>query len=215
MFEHSELKEYDEITNKQVRYNGGIYNFNEYAKMSIDPTRKGKDKIACPIFKTVDEFDNLEFMVDVIFKGKAMDEVYDDIITKIVLHNINYVILENNIDTSLKTVLEDRLKQYNIRNGTNYVCEFEEEYSTARKKTRIKDESYLIKTQMVFPARGTYSPNSELGQFMDNVTRYSDLIPNKNDDAPDSLAIYANKVMRVRHKSEATATVHSINILYS
>lgn len=216
LFEYDSLKQYDENKGKTIIYNGEEIKLSKYAKMSIDPTRKGKDKISCPIFKQNEdrEHDQNEYLVDVIFKGKAMEEVYDDIISKIVLHNINFIELENNIDTSLAIVLKDRLSKFNQVNGTNYVVEISEKYNTTRKKQRIRDESYNIRTNMVFPKRGMFSQNSEIGQFMQNVTSYSDLLPNKNDDAPDSLALYSESVIRDTYQQKASAEAYDVNILF-
>lgn len=213
LFEYASLKQYDSYSIDKIEYRGNVYKLGEYARMAIDPVRKGTDNIACPIFKH-DEDEEYEFLIDVIFKGKAMDEIYGEIIKKIVLHNITYIVLENNTDTSLKELLLEKLKNFNRSNKTNYVVEIKEIYNVTRKKTRISNENFLILQKIVFPERSIYPTNSEMGQFMNNVTRYSDLLPNKHDDAPDSLALYANDVIRDKREQKATAEALSVNILY-
>ena len=213
LFEYGSLKQYDKYSIEKIEYDGNSYELSEYAKMAIDPTRKGTDNIACPIFKT-DVDGEYEFLIDVIFKGKAMDEVYDEIIRKVILHNVSYIVLENNTDTSLKAMLLERLDRYNRVNRTNYVVEITEKYNTTRKKTRIAEESFIITQKVVFPIRTMYPTNSEMGQFMNNVTSYSDLLPNKHDDAPDSLALYANDVIRDKRTQKAEAMAMDVNILY-
>ena len=213
LFEYGSLKQYDKYSIEKIEYDGNSYELSEYAKMAIDPTRKGTDNIACPIFKT-DVDGEYDFFIDVIFKGKAMDKVYDEVIRKVILHNVSYIVLENNTDTSLKAMLLERLDRYNRVNRTNYVVEITEKYNTTRKKTRIAEESFIITQKVVFPIRTMYPTNSEMGQFMNNVTSYSDLLPNKHDDAPDSLALYANDVIRDKRTQKAEALAMDVNILY-
>ena len=58
-----------------------------------------------PIFKTDGIY---YYFIDCIFKQKAMTELYNDIVDKIIEHNITVFVVENNIDTSLKTLLEEK-----------------------------------------------------------------------------------------------------------
>ena len=65
---------------------------DHYSQAVIDPVRKGTDFMAMPIFKK-DEETGLHFLIDVIFKGRSMDEIYDDVVEKILLHNINKIVI--------------------------------------------------------------------------------------------------------------------------
>ena len=59
--------------------------------------------------------------------------VYDEIIAKIEEHNITWLVVENNTDTSLKTLLEQKLKEKGI-----YTCIITEKYNTIKKEMPLQ-----------------------------------------------------------------------------
>lgn len=56
-----------------------------------------------------DSMDNIFYLVDFLYQKKGMDDLYDPIVDMIIKHQLNQLVVENNTDTSLKTVLEERL----------------------------------------------------------------------------------------------------------
>lgn len=166
----------------------------QFTSAVIDPTRKGKDNISMPIFRA-NQTGELHYCVDWFYKKIAMTEAYDLIIDKIVEHHIIDLVLENNTDTSLKSILEMKLKERNI-----YFCIIREKYNTVKKEVRIKDARGLIVRRMVFKKKGSMPPNSDYGRAMAALTTYSFDYANKNDDAPDSLGLYVNEIMEYNGK---------------
>lgn len=163
-----------------------------YALAVLDPARRGKDNVSMPICKT----DGVKYyLVDCLFKQEAMTDLYDDIVDKIIEHNVITFVVENNIDTSLKTLLEDRLQAKGY-----YSCEIVEKYNTVKKEQRIKDARGIIKKQIVFKDKKKYLPNSDYGRFMKNFTTYSFDYANKHDDAPDSVALFTTEIILGRGK---------------
>lgn len=163
-----------------------------YCLASLDPARKGKDNVSMPIFKTDgDKY----YLIDCIFEKKPMTDLYDDIVDKIIEHTITRFVVENNIDTSLKTLLEQKLNE----KGYNF-CEIIEKYNAPKKEQRIKDARGIIKKFVLFKNKKDYKSNSSYGRFMKNFTTYSFDYPNKNDDAPDSMAMFANEIILGRGK---------------
>lgn len=163
-----------------------------YSLAVLDPARRGKDNVSMPIFKT----DGTKYyMIDCLFRQKAMTELYDDIVDKIIEHNVTTFVVENNIDTSLKTLLEEKLHKKGY-----YLCEIIEKYNTVKKEQRIKDTRGIIKKFMVFKDKKTYKPNTDYGRFMKNFTTYSFDYANKFDDAPDSMAMFATEIILGRGK---------------
>ena len=75
-----------------------------YCFAVLDPARRGKDNVSMPIFKADGQ---KYYFIDCIFKKKAMTELYDEIVEKVIQHTITRFVIENNTDTSLKTLLED------------------------------------------------------------------------------------------------------------
>lgn len=160
---------------------------SNYCLAVLDPARKGKDNVSMPIFKTDGE---LFYMVDCIFKQKAMTELYDEIVEKIIEHRIIRLVIENNTDTSLKELLQMKLRE----KGINF-CTITEKYNTEKKEQRIKDARGNIRKFMAFKDKSKYKQNSDYGKFMKNFTTYSFDYPNKHDDAPDSLALFITQIV--------------------
>jgi len=178
-FAYENLKQYDTLPK----------DLNTYAYAVLDPTRKGKDNISMPIFNMTGDGEE-HYLIDVIYKRIAMTEAYDLVIDKIYEHRITNFVVENNTDTSLKPILEMKLKEKGIT-----FCVIREKYNTAKKEIRIKDMRGLILRKMFFKKKGLSASNSDYGRFMTAFTTYSFDYANKNDDAPDSLALYVAEII--------------------
>jgi hypothetical protein len=165
-------------------------NLNSYAFAVIDPTRKGKDNISMPIACATSDGED-HYVIDWYYKKVAMTEAYDDIVDKIIYHRITLLTLENNTDTSLKSILEMKLKERNYRD-----CVISEKYNVAKKEMRINAMRGIVVRRMVFKKKGVVPANSDYARAMEALTKYSFDYANKNDDAPDSLALYASEIIQ-------------------
>lgn len=159
-----------------------------YCMASLDTARKGKDNVSMPIFKP--DGNGNYYFVDCIFKQKPMEDLYDEIIEKIIQHRIIKLVIENNIDTSLKALLTDRLKQ----RGVNW-CIIIEKYNTVKKEERIKNNRGIVQKFVVFLDKTLTKPNSDYGRLMDNMTKYSFDKPNLHDDSVDSVCMFASEII--------------------
>lgn len=189
-FAYDNLKHFSELPldeNREPLY-------SNYCLASLDTTRRGKDNASMPIFKVDNKGENY-YMVDCIFKKKAITELYDEIIAKIEQWNITELVIENNTDTSLKNLLDKMLEDRGI-----YTCIIKEKYNTPKKEKRIKDAEGLICRLLNFKEKTMYAKNSDYGRLIDNLTTYSFDYPNKNDDAPDSLALFVNEIILEKNK---------------
>lgn len=155
---------------------------------TLDTARKGKDNVSMPIFKN--DNNGNHYLIDAIYKQKPMDDLYDEIIEKIIEHRITTLVIENNIDTSLKRLLEDRLHARGI-----YWCTIIEKYNTVKKEERIKNNRGIVQKQIVFPDKSIVRPNTDIGRMMDNITKYSFDKPNVHDDGIDSVCMYASEII--------------------
>lgn len=155
---------------------------------TLDPARKGKDNVSMPICTHGN--DDYYYMIDCIFQQKPMTDLYDEIVDKIIEYQIVDFVIENNTDTSLKTVIEEKLKikQY-------YLCNIREKYNTVNKEQRIKDSRGIVRGRIKFKEKQKYLPNSDYGRFMKNLNYYSFDYPSKHDDAPDSISMFANEII--------------------
>ena len=160
-----------------------------YCMAVMDTTRKGKDNFNMFICKP--DGSGKHFLWDAIFRKKPMDELYDDIIRKIIDDNITTLVIENNIDVSLKPLLEGKLKDL----GYETLCKIIELYSTKKKEERIKNNLGGIQRNIIFKDKSIVKPNTDIGRLMDNITKYSFDYPNKFDDGPDGAAMYNSEII--------------------
>ena len=189
-----------------LRFDVNEVKLENYAKAVLDPARKGKDFVSMPIF-SVDLSDEQlhSCMIDVLFKQKPMTELYDEIVDRIILNNVILLVVENNTDTSLSYVIENKLRDKGYHN-----CEIREKYATKNKEQRIKDARGVILRRCRFKKVQNYTKKSDYGQFMTNLERYSFDYPNKHDDAPDSLAMFVNEIVLDKYaKNNARAVDRS------
>lgn len=166
--------------------------YSNYSLAVLDTTRRGKDNASMPICKTDGR---IYYCFDVIFKKKAMTDLYEEIIGKIEEHHITWLVIENNTDTSLKVLLDKMLEERGI-----YYCSITEKYNTVKKEKRIKDNQGTIRKLMYFKKKGDYKPNSDYGRFMKNITTYSFDYPTRTDDGIDSCALFTTEIILERGK---------------
>lgn len=167
---------------------------------ALDPARKGKNFVSMPITY---KYDGVHYLVDFLYQKKSMAELYDAIVDKIIIHRLNWLVVENNTDTSLKMVLEQKLKERGY-----YGCTIIEKYSTQNKEMRIKDNQGYVRNDVLFPKKGSYSPLSDLGKAIEAINSYSFSYPNKFDDAIDSIVLL---VMEFIAKKSKVAKVKIFN----
>lgn len=180
-FDWANLKQYDDLP---PYIKSGVY-------ATLDPARKGKNFVSMPIFykiDTGDENDNQFALVDFLYKKKSMKELYGDIVEKIIEHRVRHLLVENNTDTSLKYVLDEKL-----HNKGYYGCIIEEKYSSENKEQRIMDNQGYVRGNITYPKKGMYPPNTDVGKAMESLTSYSFNYPNKFDDAIDSVVLLTMK----------------------
>lgn len=163
-------------------------NLTPNSMATLDTARKGKDNVSMPIFKNDNKGNH--YLIDAIYKQKAMDDLYDEIIEKIIENRITTLVIENNIDTSLKRLLEDRLHVKGV-----YWCTIIEKYNTVKKEERIKNNRGVVQKQIIFPDKSIIKSNTDIGRMMDNITRYSFDKPNLHDDGIDSVCMYASEII--------------------
>lgn len=159
---------------------------------SLDPARRGKNYVSMPItYKSGGKY----YLVDCLYRKKSMNELYDAICDKIIFHQLNWLVVENNTDTSLKYALDTKLKAKGYHG-----CTILEKYSNENKEQRIKNNQGYVRNDVIFPKKSNYSPTSEIGQFMESLTSYSFIYPNKFDDAIDSVVLLIQEFISAVNK---------------
>lgn len=179
LFDYNYLKTYDSLPENTL---------NKTAVAFIDPTRRrAKDFFSMPISRYNPETDEY-YLIDAIFTQKASVDLYDEVVNKIISHKILKVVIEENIDGSLATVITDKLKAKGVK-----WCEIVNKYATANKSARIAEYANTVKKTIVFPAKGKYGAKTQVGMFMYNLTSYSAMGGNNFDDGPDSICGFADE----------------------
>lgn len=163
-------------------------NLTKNSMATLDPARKGKDFVSMPIFQN--DNNGNHYLIDCIYKQKPMDDLYDEIVEKIIEHTITTLVIENNIDTSLKAIIEMKLHARGV-----FWCDIREKYNCAKKEERIKNYRGIVQKQIYFPSKTLVRPNTDMGKLMDNITKYSFDKPNLHDDGIDSVCMYASEII--------------------
>jgi len=173
----------------------------------IDATRKsGKDFFAMPILSKVQVENSYDhYLKDCLFTQVATKDMYEDIISKIIEHHIVKIVIESNVTSELKQTLDNKLKNL----GINW-CEIVEKYNTTPKKTRIEMEKGNIVKSIVFPKKGLFGIKTHLGLLMNNLTLYNNSGTNRNDDAPDSLALYCSEIIEGNSTTQRAVAIPNI-----
>ena len=152
---------------------------------ALDPSRTGKNYVAMCICEKIGSH---HYLKDVIYELKPMQKVHLLIVEKIISHGINRLHIENNTDTSLKTLLDGMLKDRGVTD-----CIITEVYSTKQKVDKIYATEAAVKENMWFPNKEMYASSSPMGKFMKEFTGYSYTRKNDFDDATDVISQYAEK----------------------
>lgn len=192
-FDWNKLKTYDYVPDNKYNCSFAV----------IDGTRKsGKDFFSMPIFQYANEEKTEYLLVDCIFTKTATSELINDILDKIVENRIITLVIETNVDGGLKKVLEEKFDEY----GIDY-CTVIEKYNTITKSIRIEAEKGRIVKYIRFPSREMFGLNSDMGKMMSNLTTYSTLSKNRNDDSPDSMAMFTSEIVGEKAKPRRAMAV--------
>lgn len=88
-----------------------------------------------------------------------------------------------------------------IVRGMGHMCAFKTKFSTANKETRIILASDNILEHFWFKDPSLYSPQSDYGRMIKELTSYTKGIrnmKNRHDDAPDGLSLLENEIRRLK-----------------
>lgn len=155
----------------------------------LDPKGSGTDYNTLGVFY---QYGADYYLEDVVFRN--IDPYILDQLNarKLVEHNVQICQIESNKE-GVRTGDEIQ-KRVNEAGGR---CSIEKKYSTANKETRIIVSSPWVIQHVLFRESRSadnpdgYAANSEYGQFMSQLTSYSQLSKNPHDDAADMVTMLA------------------------
>lgn len=154
-----------------------------YHQAYLDTKRKGKDYCAMVICS---KFGGFHHPIDCVYEDIPMQDCYPIICAKIIQHNISHLVIENNINEGLTTLLLKMLAEQGYCG-----CKIEEIYNYEKKDDRIAGEEANIKAFMRFPKFGMYARSSPMGKALDELYSYSYKRKNDHDDFTDACAGYS------------------------
>lgn len=168
-------------------YNGELPEGNpDRIFMAVDPAFGGGDYVASPVcYQYGDDI----YVPDVVYDNGDKKITQPLLVNMVLKHSTQAMQIEANKSTeSYKEGVESKLREHNYRlNITSKAAP-----SNRAKWERIFDKAPDIKERMIFLESGKRT--REYSLFMQNVFSYKIIGKNKNDDAPDSLAMAMDMV---------------------
>lgn len=150
--------------------------------MAVDPAWGGGDFVAAPI---IYQYGDDLFVADVVYNNGDKRITQPLLVRKAIEHNVQAIFIEATKTTASYTqevnaLLTSMGHKVNLQSTTKH-------YTGTGKEQRIFDRAPEIREMMIFLESG--NRHKEYEMFMQNLFSFSIARKNKNDDAPDSLAI--------------------------
>lgn len=169
------------------RYIGGLPDREPDSILAICDTKDtGTDYNFLGVFY---QYGDRYYLEDLVFKNidpGTLDELNSDMLVK---HHVQQAQFESNKEGSRTANEVERLVK--AKGGR---CHITKKYTTQNKETKIIVNSSWVKEHVIFKDVTEYEPKSDYGVMMSFLCSYTQLGKNKHDDAPDTLAMFAQFV---------------------
>lgn len=169
------------------RYIGGLPDREPDSILAICDTKDtGTDYNFLGVFY---QYGDRYYLEDLVFKNidpGTLDELNSDMLVK---HHVQQAQFESNKEGSRTANEVERLVK--SKGGR---CHITKKYTTQNKETKIIVNSSWVKEHVIFKDITEYEPKSDYGVMMSFLCSYTQLGKNKHDDAPDTLAMFAQFV---------------------
>ena len=169
------------------RYIGGLPDREPDSILAICDTKDtGTDYNFLGVFY---QYGDRYYLEDLVFKNidpGTLDELNSDMLVK---HHVQQAQFESNKEGSRTANEVERLVK--AKGGR---CHITKKYTTQNKETKIIVNSSWVKEHVIFKDTTEYEPKSDYGVMMSFLCSYTQLGKNKHDDAPDTLAMFAQFV---------------------
>lgn len=169
------------------RYIGGLPDREPDSILAICDTKDtGTDYNFLGVFY---QYGDRYYLEDLVFKNidpGTLDELNSDMLVK---HHVQQAQFESNKEGRRTANEVERLVK--AKGGR---CHITKKYTTQNKETKIIVNSSWVKEHVIFKDITEYEPKSDYGVMMSFLCSYTQLGKNKHDDAPDTLAMFAQFV---------------------
>lgn len=164
--------------------------------MAIDPAFGGGDYVAAPICY---QYDRDIYVVDVVYSNADKRVTQPLLASKMIKHNV----MTAQIEASLTTMsYREGVAEVLSSLGGKTSVTTRPAPNTSSKEQRIFDVAPDIREHMLFMIDGART--AEYQAFMQNVFAFKLTRKNKHDDAPDSLTMAMNMVLKPKAKTKVT-----------
>lgn len=155
-----------------------------------DTKEQGADYCVCPVFY---QYEN-DFYMDAIICDNGKVEVVQERIAKLLVdRKVKQCRIESNRGgTIFAQNVEKRVKEL------GGMTSIQTRWTQTNKETRIQTNSALVKEHVLFKDESLYAKDREYRDAMTQLTTYSMMGKNKNDDVPDALAMFVDWQMTDR-----------------
>lgn len=152
-----------------------------------DTKDKGADYYSMPIFY---QYGDRFYMEDVVYDD-ALPEIVDPrIVSRIIKNKVKLCQFESNAGGGRVAVDIDKAVR-----EKGYVCQITTKYTTKNKETKIFVNAQYCKEHILFKSKERQE--KEYRNFMSALCSYSHVGKNAHDDAPDSLAMFADLIQGI------------------
>ena len=169
------------------RYIGGLPDREPDSILAICDTKDtGTDYNFLGVFY---QYGDRYYLEDLVFKNidpGTLDELNSDMLVK---HHVQQAQFESNKEGSRTANEVERLVK--AKGGRRHITK---KYTTQNKETKIIVNSSWVKEHAISKDITEYEPKSDYGVMMSFLCSYTQLGKNKHDDAPDTLAMFAQFV---------------------
>ena len=155
-----------------------------------DTKEQGADYCVCPVFYQYGS----DFYMDAVICDNGKVEVVQERIAKILVdRKVKQCRIESNRGgTIFAQNVEKRVKEL------GGMTSIQTRWTQTNKETRIQTNSALVKEHVLFKDESLYAKDREYRDAMTQLTTYSMMGKNKNDDVPDALAMFVDWQMSDR-----------------
>lgn len=148
-----------------------------------DTKDKGTDYCVLPVGYVYGEN---YYIDDVVCDNSLPETVNAKLVAALLANNVKMARFESN--SAGGVVAENIQKEIKAKNG---ITKIETKFTTTNKETRIIVNSAWVKEHCLFKDSSLYKPNSDYGNMMRLLCGYTFAGKNKNDDVPDTMALFA------------------------
>jgi len=147
-----------------------------------DTKDKGSDFYSMPIFY---QYGDRFYLEDVVYDDSLPEVVDPRIVSRLIKNKVKLCQFESNAGGSRVAVDVDKAVR-----DKGWHCHITSKYTTKNKETRIFVSQQWVKEHCIFKSKETQV--REYKNFMQALCSYTHIGKNAHDDAPDSLAMFAD-----------------------